>query len=744
MWTPFEDVKDEGVRNVSWSPDGSQIAFDALKDGARVLGIAPTQAYLQAVKNLHQFPELYGKGRSAKLDKQRFVARPGEQKEFHALYEQLRYQRRPQFVTADAALQAYRDELLRILQSAEERASDDLRKLSNKLYQHYGERLGKSPEDDYLASYFATAWVALEAAHALPMIDADGVESVQQDKVEGSEATRLKDMLKPPIERIPAVAKGLVAKLPEALRATVKARLQAMFAHAQIEDLTVPGREKPVRLDWTQFAVRGPYAESKLAGYFLAMTWYALAPLPLTPALIELSKAMETVKVKGKPAIEAWERVDALVAAFMGKPVDATLRHVQTLRKESAGMLEPFDVAKVTKQLEKLRGPMPLRDAEASEGRKKGKALSASFFPKRVGFDTTIFRAMTDSEPWPSALEPMAVLGSERALKHAIAAQLDEKRAVYEKTLRALVADKPKPGEGFYGTDIYHAWLATLVTLATANGVSSEEAQLRFARSDAWRDRLLSSALGGYTQLKHAATLYNMQDNSAECDGDVHYSVLIEQPLLPAPRGFVDPVPQFFDELAKLADRVYKELHDDKKGPASEFWAMESKAPLNARNFARDLAAIARVELSGKPLSDEQARFIEFVGARLESLALDGPARGKLPLAGEARAKRGVAIATDIHTNTTRRQVLEMAIGRILDLYVAVPSGVGQTMTQGGAFSFYQFEQDMAQRLTDAQWGDMLERGNVPPLPAWTASFIEDAPKDAKVKGEQKAERAPK
>jgi len=64
-------------------------------------------------------------------------------------------------------------------------------------------------------------------------------------------------------------------------------------------------------------------------------------------------------------------------------------------------------------------------------------------------------------------------------------------------------------------------------------------------------------------------------------------------------------------------------------------------------------------------------------------------------------------------------------VGRIFDLWVVVPAAVGQTLTQGGSLSFYEFLAPMAQRPTDAAWGEQVEAGQPPPRPAWTGSFIE-------------------
>lgn len=742
-WEPFaiEGIRD--ARNVTWSPDGTRIAFDAETDGGRTIVVAPTDFYLQEVRNLHQFPELYQKGRSKKLQEQRFVARQGEQKEFYALHESLRYQRRPQFVTADAALQVFRDEFLRILRDAEKRASKDLLALTKALTEQYAGRLGASetPSDRYLATLFGTAYAALGASAALPEIDSDDLFMMRVDPDdEGSKALRAE--LDRPIEaRLEGTLDGVLRALAEArLRRDVEANLRAMLAHEGASDLPVPGRARPARIPWDTFKIRGPYEDGAIAGYFLAMTWLAQAPLPVDASLPELVGRMQSLRLGDKSAFETWRAIDAFVGSFMGRPVDATLEHVRSLKDASPELFRPFDAKAVEKRLEALRGPMPIRDLEAFEQGEEGRALSVTFFPKRLGVDVTFFRALTHPDVplrgMPSALDTMAALGHERAKRHALATQERTMRAAYEKALKELRAESGAPGKGFFGTDIYHAWFAVLAALAEGHDLPSDSL-LTFARSDAWKDRLLSSSLAGYVQLKHAAVLYAMQDVSAECAGDVRFTVFVEQPVLPRPHGFVDPLPRFFESLSRLAERVYREMHDDPEGPTAPYFFREleeaaysddgeEEPRLNAARFAQDLAEIAKREVEGLPLLPDHHRIIEYIGARLEALTLDEiPGQQTIAIGGDERAERGVAIVTDIHTNAQRGEALTIAIGRLLDLYVAVPDVVGQTMTQGGLLSFYELTHPMNDRLTDAEWAERVEKKQTPPLPAWTSSFVE-------------------
>lgn len=721
-WIPFEGIP-AGARHPVWSPDGARVAYDVAAPGGPGIATLATDFYLQRVTNLRDFPEWWKKRTSRRLQDNHFVARPGKEKDFYVLYEKLRYRRRPQLVTADAALQVFRDELQVILRGAERRAADTLRQLARAMMDAYAAAWAQSGSeaDRYYAAYFATAWVPLEAMSRVPMPDWElAMYGDEEDKA------ALAALTGPPIERLPAALPEVHAMLPAGLRDEVKARVQAMLAHAGAGSLRVPGRARPARIDWSQFRPRGSYAENELAAYFLAMSWLASAPLPFDASLPGLLERMEKTTAGGAPAYDAWKRLDALVGAFMGRPVDATLAHLRAVRDEDPAAFRAFDPAAMRARLEELRGPIPVRDLEAAESGSGDMALKVTLFPRRLGLDTTFFRALThpgvEGRGMPSALDAMAALGVPRARTHALAVQPEDVAAAYRQALDALAG---KHAGGLAATDIYHGWLAALVALARAHEVPADSL-LAFARSEAWHDRLLVSALGGYVELKHSAVLYNMQDMGVECGGESPIHVLVEQPILPAPRGFVDPVPGFFEALAALADRVYRELHDDPEGPSARFWHDSGDTPLNARNFARDLARLAAKEVAGEPLTDAEHAWIEVTGGRLEALLL-GLTReqGSIPAGPETRNQRGVAIITDIHTNITRQQVLEIGIGRLLDLWVVVPDTVGARLTQGGMFSFYELTAPMSGRLTDAEWHQRLEAGRAPPLPAWTASFIE-------------------
>ena len=76
-----------------------------------------------------------------------------------------------------------------------------------------------------------------------------------------------------------------------------------------------------------------------------------------------------------------------------------------------------------------------------------------------------------------------------------------------------------------------------------------------------------------------------------------------------------------------------------------------------------------------------------------------------------------MALIADVHTDPNSGQVLEVGVGNVAAAAVTVQTDHGAVEVTGPIFSYYEFLQPMAQRLTDAQWQQMLsERRQPAPL----------------------------
>jgi hypothetical protein len=84
-----------------------------------------------------------------------------------------------------------------------------------------------------------------------------------------------------------------------------------------------------------------------------------------------------------------------------------------------------------------------------------------------------------------------------------------------------------------------------------------------------------------------------------------------------------------------------------------------------------------------------------------------------------------MAVVADVHTDTNSRQCLEEGVGYPLEIFVIVNEGGHIRLTRGAMFSYYEFTQPIANRLTDEAWRELLTGDSPPPMPEWVASLMD-------------------
>ena len=220
----------------------------------------------------------------------------------------------------------------------------------------------------------------------------------------------------------------------------------------------------------------------------------------------------------------------------------------------------------------------------------------------------------------------------------------------------------------------------------------------------------LQTGLGSYTELKHDTILYAKQAIVAEGEGP---------PKPPAPpRHWVEPDPVAFGRLGV----VVKLLGDGLD--ARNLLADEERALLaDVADMLARLRRLAENELGGRPISAEDNAWLDGFGTRLEALWVRSsdfdPATGQ-----PGTTDQDAALVSDIFT-ATRSGALEVATGRVDDIWVLVPNDDGKfQLARGGVHSFYEFYRPVDQRLTDEEWRSMLDAGEAPARPTWQEVFL--------------------
>jgi len=240
-------------------------------------------------------------------------------------------------------------------------------------------------------------------------------------------------------------------------------------------------------------------------------------------------------------------------------------------------------------------------------------------------------------------------------------------------------------------------------------------------------DKQLNSCLGSWTELKHDTILYAKQVY-AEMGGGP------EPPKPLPPRGYVEPVPQFFARLTALISMTRTGLEG--RGLLSE---ADRDGLGRLEDISKAFQAMAEKELRGSPLSEEEYESIRYYGGELEHLVfLSADIETQADDVGNPQfmtEDQQAAVIADVATDPDPTGsggggpvVLEEAVGRINEIHAVVPvvaqdGSIFLQMAKGGVFSYYEFPWPANDRLTDEKWRQILDSNQAPSLPSWVGSF---------------------
>jgi len=456
-------------------------------------------------------------------------------------------------------------------------------------------------------------------------------------------------------------------------------------------------------VDYSQFKPRGFYVETVvLQRFFRAMSWYGNIAFRLisdreTRAALQIARAYS----RAGETKASWEKIDRTYSRLIAPTDDLTPQEyadvaetckdadpAEWLRRHSAQLRDPKINSMVIY-------PMDIpRWKELTKGMR--------FFGKRCLPDSEVFMNVTDPKVahrgFPTGLDMMAVNGSERA-EELVRAQKEFGLPGYDEGLarsrRMVDALKAAPERSHYMN-----FLRLIETLEQpGNPVPS------FMETAAWRDKTLMSSLGAWASMRHTWQLQAKQSVTYLC------GMYSEEP----PKGYVEPNLAFLQRL----DALTADTLDILKG----LQRIDIQRLGDFRNLLGQVTAIARKQLASQPLTFAEGEFLEGYGPRIANLCYFSSnswvADEHLPWMG---------LVADVHTEHESGQALEVATGGALPIYVVVPHKGRLFLMVGGIYAYHEFHQPIGERMTDADWHRVLDRGLAPPLPDWTASFV--APPD--------------
>ena len=498
--------------------------------------------------------------------------------------------------------------------------------------------------------------------------------------------------------------------------------------------------------DYSQYKPRGHYTQSeKLKRYFKAMMWYGRIAFLLrgsdiikendahmaTLQACLISTEFPSLTTNNEPLEKLWERIYAVTAFFVGTADDLIpSEYLTNIQRVFGTQFNATELTNETKMLELLglltqqRSPRiyggtgnigiqpPFTKEQLNEVLEKTKGMrlmGQRFIPDSYMFQNLVFpttgQYIGDGTPFtywmgqrimPRGLDIMTLLGSTRA-RELLNSEGDTAYEFYDRQIENLSTNFSLLNATEWNHNLYWSWLYTLKPLL---GIFDTRYP-SFMQTNAWRDKELQTALASWTELRHDTILYAKQSYTPK--------ITAIPPEEPPIRGYVEPVPEFYQRILALTRMTRTGLTALQVLNQTETHRLN-----NLEILLKRLLNISKAELEGKELNDSDYGFIRSFGEQLDSIITSIDDQGK-----------ETTIIADVHTDTNTEQVLEEGVGYVDLLVVAYKCPDGQIFVGAGpVFSYYEFKQPMSDRLTDEEWKQWLENGQQPPRPNWTDSFV--------------------
>ena len=476
--------------------------------------------------------------------------------------------------------------------------------------------------------------------------------------------------------------------------------------------------------EYKQLKPRGEYTRNDTTRrYFRTLKWLNTAPVFLDSDQGVLRAVALAQALAASPgATQGFADLGQVLDVLVGNEDNRSLTNLLALlRTRYAGqtldqLAAPATLASLRQQL-LATGTDRIRPRPASAKAVVALARPTLLFTAgRYTFDGEVLARLVDvfknkptdqpKRPFPKGLDAFAAFGNRPAQDLLLSHYQEATRwPAYPDSLRAVQAH-------FAG---YKAWNQNLYTktmqvLLSLNAPSPDPNPPYFARTPAWQRRNLSTALGGWTELKHDLLLYSEQPMGAEMGGGGG------GPPAPHQLGYVEPNLPFWQNALGLLDfqqQALRRLHANTPHLDSlnrDIYRLVSK-----------LEKLAAKEVAHQPLNLDEMNDLSHIGGQVESLTLRTLKLGDgdpLP-----ERERRVALVADVYAyNGT---ALEEAVGAADALFVVVDLNGMPVLMQGAVFSYYEFTSPSP--LTDEEWRARLATA-APPRPSWLRELVVPVP----------------
>jgi hypothetical protein len=338
------------------------------------------------------------------------------------------------------------------------------------------------------------------------------------------------------------------------------------------------------------------------------------------------------------------------------------------------------------------------------------------FTAGRYSFDGEILSRLTEvrnprpARPFPKGLDVFASFGN-RSAQDVLLNHYREAATwpAYPDTLRRL--QRQFSSAVAWDRNLYTKTVQTLLSLNQP--VKPTPATPLFIQTPAWQQRNLSTALAGWTELKHDLLLYSEQPMAAEMGGGGGGG-----PPEPIILAYVEPNVSFWEAAASLL--AYQDQALTKLRVNTEHLSGINK---EIREKLAKMRSLSQQELRGEKLSESDMIELTQIGGWAEQITFNILKTDRLP-----DREKHLGLVADVYAYNagTSESVLEEAVGAADALHVVVEINGTTVVAVGPVFSYYEFRSPT--RLTDEEWLSKLAT-SPPPRPTWLRDLLVPVPK---------------
>ena len=509
--------------------------------------------------------------------------------------------------------------------------------------------------------------------------------------------------------------------------------------------------ERLRKIDFSQFKVRGHYTREALREYFKTMMWlgrigFFLTAPPQNPWEPPWSK--EEIRRMNLSAFMLHELLDLanvrdflrqndqIINFMVGESDNLTpeefrdIVHEQGITDASQllddSFYDPFQSALKNSQMaqQKILGHILMLDPFNAQPDtlpvifllSGQRFIIDSYIFSNVVYDRIVFNGKTIWRPLPDPLDAMFVLGNNDAL-YLLKDEIEKYK--YASQLNALRYLVESYDDEFWDASLYNVWLNAIRAL---NPSHDFDPLPDFIRSAAWHQCKLNTQLASWAQLRHDNLLYAKQSYTGATGCSFPYS-------------FVEPYPEFYariSQFAQTAHQFFSQFKDEQNLVSS---ILRYFSDLN--DVMTRLQTLANKELNNTPFNDQEI-------AWLKKMLFESGESGKPPYdgwyaslfyIGDDIIKDDLVIA-DVHTQPTDEygnvvgNVLHVATGKVnLGFFLARANypNFPPLVFVGPLMSYYETITSNFERMTDEEWKQTVENGELPERPDWVNIYLADA-----------------